>query len=120
MSNSEQLDEALLAKVGRAPRLRGGSSPILTLQERIAANVLWRKGHPIPTLMEVFQVSKNTLYGNCLTGGGAYVSGQRAIETNEIVDRMGAKQAEAKYVTPAMIRAVNQANRKLLADQSAA
>ena len=117
---SEQLDEILLAQVVRPPRLRGGSSPILSLQERIAANVLWRKGVPLPALMEVFQVSKNTLYGNALTGGGAYVSGQRAIETNEIVDRMGVKQAQAKYVTPEMIRAVNKANRKLLATQNAA
>ena len=70
--------------------------------------------------MEVFQVSKNTLYGNALTGGGAYVSGQRAIEANEIVDRMGVKAAQAKYVTPEMIRAVNKANRKLLAEQTAA
>jgi len=116
----ERLDEALLAQIARPPRLRGGSSPILTLQERIAANIFWRKGVPIPALMEVFQVSKNTLYGNCLTGGGAYVSGQRAIETNEIVDRVGVKAAEAQYVTSDMIRAVNQANRKLLADRSAA
>ena len=69
--------------------------------------------------MEVFLVSKNTLYGNALTGGGAYNS-QRAIETNKIVDRMGVKQAHAKYVTPDLIRAVNEANRKLAISQSAA
>jgi hypothetical protein len=117
---SEQLDQTLLARVGRPPRIRGGSSPILSLQERIAANVFWRQGVPIPVLMEVFLVSKNTLYANALTGGGAYPSGRRAIETNEIVDRLGVKQAQAKYVTPEMIRAVNKANRKLLATQNAA
>jgi hypothetical protein len=118
--SSEQLDEKLLAVVGHPPRPRGGSSPILSLQERIAANVLWRKGTPVSVLMEVFLVSKNTLYSNCFTGGGAYNSGHRAIEVNEIVDRMGVKQAEAKYVTSDMNRAVNKANRKLLAEQSAA
>ena len=111
---SEQLDEKLLAVVGRPPRPRGGSSPILTLQERIAANVLWRKGTPVPVLMDVFRVSKNTLYSNCFTGGGAYNSGHRAIEVNQIVDRLGAKQAQAQYVTPDIVRAVNKANRKLL------
>jgi hypothetical protein len=94
--------------------------PILSLHERIAANVLWRKGVHISTLMEVFQVSKNTLYGNALTGGGAYLSGRRALEVNDIVDRLGVKQAEAKYVTSDMVRAVNKADRKLLADQNAA
>jgi hypothetical protein len=33
---------------------------------------------------------------------------------------MGVKQAQYKYVTPEMIRAVNKANRKLLATQNAA
>jgi hypothetical protein len=116
----EQLDEKLIAVIGSSPRPRGGSSPILSLEERIAINVLWRKRVPVHTLMEVFQVSKNTIYGNALTGGGAYPAGQRAIEVNNLVDRMGVKQAEAKYVTPDIIRAVNRANRKLLASQSAA
>jgi len=106
--------------MSKSSRGRGGSLPILSLHERIAANVLWRKGYHISTLMEVFQVSKNTLYGNALTGGGAYLSGRRALEVNDLVDRMGVNQAQAKYVTPEMIRAVNKANRKLLADQNAA
>lgn len=114
----EQLDKNLLAVVGRAPR--GGSQPILTLQERIAANIFWRQGVPLPALMEVFRCSKNTLYGNALTGGGAYISGHRAVEVNEIVDRMGVRAAQARYVTPEMIRTVNKANRKLVAEQSAA
>ena len=116
----EQLDERLLAVVGRPPRPRGGSSPILSLQERVAANILWRKGVPVPVLMDVFRVSKNTLYSNCFTGGGAYNSGHRAIEANQIVDRLGVKQAHAQYVTPDIVRAVNKANRKLLAAQNAA
>jgi hypothetical protein len=94
--------------------------PILSLHERIAANVLWRRGVHVSALMEVFQVSKNTLYGNALTGGGAYLSGRRALEVNDLVDRMGVMQAQAKYVTPDMVRAVNKANRKLLATQNAA
>ncbi len=116
----ERLDEKLIAVIGSTPRPRGGSSPILSLEERIAINVLWRKHVPVHTLMEVFKVSKNTLYANALTGGGAYPGGQRAIEANELVNRMGVKQAEAKYLTPEIIRAVNKANRKLLASQSAA
>jgi hypothetical protein len=114
----EQLDETLLEQVGR--RERGGSLPMLELNERIAVNLLWRKGVHVSVLMEVFKIGKNTIYANCLTGGGAYATGHRAIEVNEIIDRMGENEAYKKYVTQAMIRAVNAANRELAERKSAA
>ena len=113
----EQLDENLLKQVGRSPP--GGSLPLLNLNERVAVNVLWRRGVSVPVLMKIFQVGKNTLYGNCLTGGAAYLSGQRGIEANAIVDEMGLDAAEAKYVTGEMKRAVNAAHRRLLERRAA-
>jgi hypothetical protein len=70
-----QLDEALIAQIGQ--RQRGGSMPMLTLDERIAVNLFWRRGVHMTVLIEVFKCGKNTLYANCLTGGGAYASGTR-------------------------------------------
>jgi hypothetical protein len=62
----------------------------------------------------VFKCGKNTLYANCLTGGGAYASGKRGVEVNEIIDRIGEQKAWRQHVTPAMIHAVNAANKELL------
>jgi hypothetical protein len=107
----EQLDKGLLALVGRRPQ--GGSRPRLTLGERVAANLFWREGVPLSVLMEVFQCGKNTLYGNCFTGGGAYVSGSRGVETNEIVDAMGVEAATRMYITEDMNRAVNAGMQRL-------
>ena len=104
------LDETLIAQARRAPRHDG-----LSLGERIALNLLWRKKVRVPVLAKVFQCSKNTIYANCLTGDApSYVSGRRALEINEIVDRMGEEAAWAQNVTPTMIRAVNAANKELV------
>jgi hypothetical protein len=105
-----QLDETLIAQARRAPRHDG-----LSLGERIALNLLWRKKVRVPVLAKVFHCSKNTIYANCLTGDAAsYVSGHRAKEVNELIDRMGEEQAWDQYVTAAMIRAVNAANKELV------
>ena len=42
------------------------------------------------------------------------MSGHRAREVNEIIDRMGVNKAYAKYVTDDMVRAVNAANKELV------
>ena len=107
-----QLDETLIAQARRAPRHDG-----LSLSERIALNLLWRKHVRVPVLAKVFQCSKNTIYYNCLTGDAASypLSGaNKAREINEIIDRMGEDQAWEQNVTATMIRAVNAANKELV------
>ena len=105
-----QLDETLIAQARRAPRHDG-----LSLGERIALNLLWRKKVRVPVLAKVFQCSKNTIYYNCLTGDAAsYPTGNKAREINEIIDRMGEDAAWEQNVTATMIRAVNAANKELV------
>jgi hypothetical protein len=107
---SVQLDETLIAQARRATRHDG-----LSLGERIALNLLWRKKVRVPVLAKVFQCSKNTIYYNCLTGDAAsYPPGSKAREINEIIDRIGEQAAWDQNVTPAMIRAVNAANKELV------
>jgi hypothetical protein len=106
------LDETLIAQARRAPRHDG-----LSLGERIALNLLWRKKVRVPVLAKVFQCSKNTIYYNCLTGDApSYpASGSnKAREINEIIDRMGEDAAWREHVTSTMIRAVNAANKELV------
>jgi hypothetical protein len=106
-----QLDEALIIQAKRTPRADG-----LTLEERIALNLFWRRDVRVPVLAKVFQCSKNTIYYNCLTGEAAsYPSGHKAKEVNDLIDKMGPEKAWAKYVTEDMIRAVNAANKELVA-----
>jgi hypothetical protein len=107
-----QLDETLIAEAKRAPRHDG-----LSLGERIALNLLWRKKVRVQVLAKVFQCSKNTIYYNCLTGDAeSYPSSgtSKAREINEIIDRMGEDAAWAQHVTATMIRAVNAANKELV------
>ena len=104
------LDESLIRQARRAPRRDG-----LTEQERIAMNLLWRRHVRVPVLAKVFQCSKNTVYASCLTGDAAsYVSGHRAKEINDLIDRMGEDAAWREHVTSTMIRAVNAANKELV------
>lgn len=107
-----QLDEMLIAQARRAPRHDG-----LSLGERIALNLLWRKKVRVPVLAKVFQCSKNTIYYNCLTGDAASypsATGNKAREVNEIIDRIGEDKAWDENVTATMIRAVNAANKELV------
>ena len=105
-----ELDKTLLAQARRAPR-----QDSLSLDKRIALNLFWRLNVRVPVLAHVFHCSKNTIYANCLTGDAAsYVSGHRAREVNEIIDRMGINKAYAKYVTDDMVRAINAANKELV------
>lgn len=104
------LDETLIAQARRAPRHDG-----LSLSERIALNLFWRKKVRVPVLAKVFHCSKNTIYANCLTGGAeSYVSGHRAKEINDLIDRVGEQAAWDQNVTATMIRAVNAANKELV------
>ena len=78
-------------------------------------NLLWRRHVRVPVLAKVFQCSKNTVYASCLTGEAAsYVSGHRAKEINDLIDKMGEVVAWRENITPAMIRAVNAANKELV------
>jgi hypothetical protein len=97
-----QLDETLLAQARRAIRRDG-----LSLGEQIALNLFWRKKVRAAVLAKVFQCSKNTIYYNCLTG-------DKAREINEIIERIGEQQAWEQNVTEAMIRAVNAVNKELV------
>ena len=63
-----QLDEALILQAKRAPPLHG-----LSLNERIALNLLWRKDVRVPVLAKVFVCSKNSIYANCLAHRGCGV-----------------------------------------------
>ena len=69
----------------------------------------------INVLMKVFKIGKNALYGNAITGGGAYTSGERGTETNEIIERLGVDRAFKQYVSPEMIMAVNRVNKEFVA-----
>ena len=106
-------------ELDRAPAAERRKSPaILSLEDRIAANVLWRKGTRATTLMKVFRCSKNTLYYSAISGYSSYnIDG--ATEVNALVDQMGVQAAWDKYVTDEMVRAVNAENKLLLADKAA-
>jgi hypothetical protein len=100
-----QLNEDLMYLTKR--RARGDG---LKPRERIAINLFWRKGVKVPVLARAFNVSKNTIYYKCLTGlASSYPSGMSnlAEETNDLIERLGAEEAYKKYVTPKMIKAVN-------------
>jgi hypothetical protein len=110
-----KLDKALLAQARRMPRRDG-----LSFEERMALNLFWRKDVRVPVLARVFQVSKNTIYANCLTGDAPSYAYGRAQEINDLVDAMGEKKAWETYVTSGMIHAVNAANKELVARLHAA
>jgi hypothetical protein len=107
------LDQTLLYQTRRKPRADG-----LTPEERIALNVLWR-GYPsrsqrvkVPILVKVFGISKNTIYYKALTGGAdSYPNTDvynPAAETNAVIDKMGIEAAYKKFVTPEMVKAINE------------
>jgi hypothetical protein len=100
-----QLNQELMYLTKR--RARGDG---LKPRERIAINVFWRRGVKVPVLARVFGVSKNTIYYKCLTGmANSYPNGASnlAEETNALIESMGVEEAYKKYVTPKMIRAIN-------------
>lgn len=101
------LDETLIYQTRRKARKDG-----LTSEERIALNLFWRKGVKVPILAKAFKISKNTIYYKALTGGAdSYPNTAHynpAMETNKTIDRMGEAAAYKKFVTPEMIKAVNE------------
>lgn len=78
----------------------------MTQADRIAANVLWRDRVPVPVLVRLFGHSKNTLFSTAFTGGGAYRYGDKAVEINDLVEKMGVDEARRRYVTKEMARVV--------------
>jgi hypothetical protein len=98
-----QLNEDLIYLTKRRPRGDG-----LKPRERIAINLFWRRGVKVPVLARAFNVSKNTIYYKCLTGqANSYPSGSLAEETNDLIERLGVEEAYKRYVTPKMIKDVN-------------
>ena len=112
-----ELDQALVAQTSVPPARIDG----LSLGEKIAINLFWRKKVRVLILAKVFQCSKNTIYYNCLTGDAAsYPPSNSARQVNAIIDQIGEKKAWSQYVTPGMIHAVNSANEELAARLHAA
>ena len=84
----------------------------------MAINLLWRKGVRVPILAEVFNVSKNTVYYKALTGtADSYPNSMRsnsAADTNRLIERLGVKEAERRFLTDEIKTAVNVANAREL------
>ena len=103
-----QLDETLIFRTKRRRRPDG-----LSDDERIAINLLWRKGVRVAILAEVFNVSKNTIYYKALTGtADSYPTSIRsnsAADTNAQIEHLGVKKAERRYLTDKIKAAVNAA-----------
>lgn len=114
---SAQLDENLIYLTKRRAREDG-----LTADERIAINLLWRKKVRVQVLAKVFGVSKNTIYYKALTGeADSYPNSNRsnsAVETNEVIERMGPEAAWKQFVTDKMVRDVNAENAREAARRS--
>lgn len=110
---SVALDESLIYQTKRRTR-----ADALTPEERLALNVLWRKGVRIGVLARVFRVSKNTIYYKSLTGKAkSYPISNRsnsAAETNALVEKLGVKEAERRYLTDEIRRRVNDENAREL------
>ena len=104
-----KLDKTLLR---RARRRRAAKE--LTEAECIAINLFWREGASATVLAKVFGRARNTIYYWCLTGDAASYprNNKRAREINDIIEEMGADAARAKYVTPALVAAVDKANKQ--------
>lgn len=104
------LNESLLAATRR-----NRSFPELTLQERIAVNLFWRRGVKVRIIAKAFgNRHKNTLYYQCLTGDSrsypkAKAGTNSGIEVNEIVSKIGMAAAWKKYVTDDMVANLNAA-----------
>jgi hypothetical protein len=107
-----KLNKDLLRRARRSPAAKD-----LDDDERIAINLLWRKGVRAVALAKIFQRSKNTIYYQCLTGEGAsYPFKNKAAEINDIIEKMGEKAAWDLYVRdrPGLIEAVNAANEDIV------
>jgi predicted DNA binding protein len=99
-----QLDEELIYRTRRRGR-------VLTPADRIALNLFKRRGVRVVVLARAFGVSKNTVYYKAITGEApSYPQGDAAADTNALIDKIGADVAWEKYVTNAMIAAVNREN----------
>jgi hypothetical protein len=77
----------------------------------IAINLFWRDGVKASILAKAFNVSKNTIYYQCLTGDAksypASPDTNTARQINKVIDSMGVKAAWRRFVTDSMVRAVN-------------
>lgn len=85
----------------------------LTQQERIALNVFWREGVPVPLLAKVFRIAKNTIYYKALTGQAeSYPTASQyedsGAQINDWVEEMGVEKARELYVTKKMRTAIKR------------
>jgi hypothetical protein len=105
------LDPTLIYRTKRKARPDG-----LTADQRIAINLLWRRGVRVPIIAKVFGVSKNTIYYKALTGDAdSYPNSPRsnsAAETNALIDRLGVEEAERQFLPDKIVEAVNAALRR--------
>ena len=103
-----KLDETLIYRTKRRRRPDG-----LSDDERVAINLLWRKGVRVPILADVFNVSKNTIYYKALTGtADSYPTSIRsnsAADTNALIEHLGVKEAERRFLTDEIKQQVNAA-----------
>jgi hypothetical protein len=114
MRMSIQLDQKLI------DRAKTREHDKLSQAERVAANLFWRyrtkegAAVPISVIAKVFGVSKNTLYYRCLKGyAKSYPKTHvnTAVETNEMIDKLGFQQAWDTYVTEDQAKAIDAAMR---------
>jgi hypothetical protein len=90
---------------------------LLSLGDKIAINLAWRKKARVPILAKLYSVSKNTIYYTCLTGGSAgYPHGatNTAAEVNRLIDEIGVEAAFETYLTDEHVRRTNLALKKTL------
>jgi len=111
---SIQLDQKLI------DRAKTREHDKLSQAERVAANLFWRyrtkegAAVPISVIAKVFGVSKNTLYYRCLKGyAKSYpkTHANTAVETNEMIEKLGFQQAWNTYVTEDQAKAIDAAMR---------
>jgi hypothetical protein len=107
-----QLDQDLIRQARRAP-----AKNEVSLDDRIAMNVLWRDGVRLRVLMKIFGRAKNTIYYSCLTGDAPSYRYAKAREINDLVEEMGVDEARKRYVTQEMIRIVNEENAGIVAER---
>jgi hypothetical protein len=108
--NRIKLDEGLISRVRRSAHAES-----LTIDDRVALNLLWRKRVQVPILAKVFKCSRNTIYYKALTGkADSYPNSEGADEANALVDRfvaeVGLDEAVNRYVPADIVAAVNKAN----------
>src|SRR5215472_13338766 len=97
--NSIELNVGAIERLRRKKRGDG-----LSLEDRVALNLLWRRGVRATILAKIFNISKNTVYYTALSSRHSVA----AKEAHEKIEREGGPDIVwRRYVTDDMIRRVN-------------